>query len=173
MYVRVITMRYSEGLQGFPEDALRQATLGHEVLAVEQHFFTHGNVPHLALVLSLADLAPADPKSGKKLSESRVREHQEEESLPEGSRAAYRALKAWRNEILTRDGVPSSAVARNTQLLALVKAAPQTLAAMREVSGITEKFCKTYGVEVLSALEGLLPVREAETQGGEGAAEPQ
>ena len=32
MQIRVITMRYSEGVQGFPEDALRKATFGREVL---------------------------------------------------------------------------------------------------------------------------------------------
>ena len=30
MQVRVITMRYSGGIQGFPEDALRRATFGRE-----------------------------------------------------------------------------------------------------------------------------------------------
>ena len=46
MQIRVITMRYSEGVQGFSEDALRRATFGREVLAVQEHFFTYGNVPH-------------------------------------------------------------------------------------------------------------------------------
>ncbi len=36
-------------MQGFPEAALRQATAGREVLEARDHFFTHGNVPHLAL----------------------------------------------------------------------------------------------------------------------------
>jgi hypothetical protein len=47
MYVRILTLRYQEGQQGFPEGALRQATAGREVLEVREHFFTHGNVPHL------------------------------------------------------------------------------------------------------------------------------
>jgi len=33
MQIRVITLRYSEGIQGFPEDSLRRATFGREVLA--------------------------------------------------------------------------------------------------------------------------------------------
>ena len=36
MQVRVITMRYQEGLQGFPEDALRAATFGETVLDVRE-----------------------------------------------------------------------------------------------------------------------------------------
>lgn len=37
MQVRVITMRYQEGLQGFPEDALRAATFGKTVLDVREY----------------------------------------------------------------------------------------------------------------------------------------
>ena len=39
MDVRVVTLRYSDGLQGFPEEALRKATAGRDVLAVREHFF--------------------------------------------------------------------------------------------------------------------------------------
>ncbi len=61
MQVRVITLRYNEGQQGFAEDALRKATFGREVLSVESHFFTYGNVPHVALVLTLG----SDKEGGK------------------------------------------------------------------------------------------------------------
>ena len=37
MQVRVVTMRYQEGLQGFPEDALRAATFGKTVLDVREN----------------------------------------------------------------------------------------------------------------------------------------
>jgi len=49
-------MRYQEGLQGFPEDALKKVTFGRTVLETSEHFFIHGNVPHLTLVLKLADV---------------------------------------------------------------------------------------------------------------------
>ena len=39
MQVRVITMRYQEGIQGFPEDALRAATFGKTVLDVRESAF--------------------------------------------------------------------------------------------------------------------------------------
>ena len=63
MQVRVITMRYSEGVQGFSEEALRRATFGREILAVQEHFFTYGNVSHLTLVLTLGDV-PGDAAGG-------------------------------------------------------------------------------------------------------------
>ena len=55
MQIRVVTLRYNEALQGFPEDVLRAAMFGRDGLSVAEHFFVHGNVPHLMLVLSLGD----------------------------------------------------------------------------------------------------------------------
>lgn len=53
MEIRVVTLRYSEGVQGFPEDALRRACAGREILDVSENFFVYGNVPHLSLTLKL------------------------------------------------------------------------------------------------------------------------
>jgi hypothetical protein len=54
MQIRVITLRYSEGVQGFSEDALRRATFGREVLAVQEHLplwhFHHGRIPPFPLL---------------------------------------------------------------------------------------------------------------------------
>ena len=104
MQVRVITMRYQEGLQGFPEDALRAATFGKTVLDVREHFFLHGNVPHLALVLQLGD-APAYADAGG----FRPRgpdAPDPAEGLTDAQRGVYRALRAWRNETARAEGRP-------------------------------------------------------------------
>jgi hypothetical protein len=79
MDVRVITLRYQEGVQGFSEQAVAHATAGREVLEVREHFFTHGSVPHLALVLLLGD-APSGAmhtREGQRLPDAG-------EDLPEG-----------------------------------------------------------------------------------------
>lgn len=104
MQVRVVTMRYQEGLQGFPEDALRAATFGKTVLDVREHFFLHGNVPHLALVLQLGD-APAYADAGG----FRPRgpdAPDPAEGLTDAQRGVYRALRAWRNETARAEGRP-------------------------------------------------------------------
>ncbi len=150
MQVRVVTMRYQEGLQGFPEDALRAATFGKTVLDVREHFFLHGNVPHLALVLQLGD-APAYGDAGG----FRPRgpdAPDPAEGLTDAQKGVYRALRAWRNETARAEGRPAYAVARNAQLAELAKAAPKSLAALREVEGFGEGFCSKYGGRVLALL---------------------
>jgi ATP-dependent DNA helicase RecQ len=160
MDVRVVTLRYQDGQQGFPEGALRQATAGREVLEAREHFFTHGNVPHLAVVLLLGDgpseaRYPRDPSAPDP-----------ESSLPEERRGLYRDLRRWRNERAKADGKPAYAVARNAQLAEIVIRAPKTLAELKEVAGIGEAFCRDYGAAVLDRVGAL-----SATATGEAAAQ--
>jgi len=149
MDVRVITLRYQEGMQGFPEGALRQATAGREVLEAREHFFMHGSVPHLALVLMLGDGASDEGWKPRDLNVPNP-----EESVPEERRPLYRDLKKWRNERAKADGKPAYAIARNTQLAEIVNKAPKSLAELKEVPGIGEAFCRDYGKEVLGFVSG-------------------
>jgi superfamily II DNA helicase RecQ len=146
MHIRVVTLRYSDGLQGFPEDALRAATAGREVLEVREHFFLLGNVPHLALVLCLSDgpgngqRPPSRPEDDPGL------------QLPEVLRALYRSLREWRNETAKQAGIPSYTILRNTQLAEICKRLPRTLAALREIDGIGEATATKYGAAILALL---------------------
>lgn len=121
MDIRVVTLRYSDGVQGFPEEALLKAVSGREVLEAREPFFVHGNVPHMAVVLLLGDAAgggarqrPPGPDPGKE--------------LPDDRKGLYRALRTWRNERAKADGVPSYVIARNVQVAEICKRLPRTLA---------------------------------------------
>lgn len=166
MDVRVITLRYQEGLQGFPEEALRRAISGREVLEAREHFFMHGNVPHLALTLLLGD-APADGDGFRRRAGP-----DPEEGLEEARRPLYRDLKRWRNDRARAEGKPAYAIARNAQLAEIARRVPRSLAGLKEIEGVGEAFCRDYGAEVL----GLMPdvtapaPEKAEADGGEADA---
>jgi superfamily II DNA helicase RecQ len=145
MYVRVITLRYQEGLQGFSEDALIKATSGREVLEVRDYFFLHGNVPHISLVLLLGDGVENNANRGRNMVDH-------EEDLPEDRRQLYRDLKKWRNEHAKEIGKPSYIIARNVQLAEIARQLPRSLAALKEIDGIGEGFCRDYGAQVLSMM---------------------
>lgn len=170
MDVRVITLRYQEGVQGFPEDALRQASAGREVLEVREHFFTHGNVPHLALVLLLGDGAA---EGGFRPRNQNAPDP--EEGIPEDRRPVYRDLKRWRNERAKADGKPAYAIARNVQLAEIVNRAPKSLAALKEIEGVGEAFCRDYGqavLELVASLGGTTSVSSAEDATNTDGTEP-
>ena len=150
MQIRVITLRYNEAQQGFPEDALAKATFGREVLNVSEHFFVHGNVPHLTLVLSLGDAPHYENAESFRRRDPNAPDP--ETLIPEAAVPYYRALKKWRNETAKEEGRPAYAIARNSQFVDLVKAAPKTLAALKEIEGFGESFCERYGQKVLELI---------------------
>lgn len=118
MQVRVITMRYNEGLQGFSEDQLQKATFGKSVLNVSEHFFVHGNVPHLALVLQVGDAPRYENAVSYRPRDPNVPDPMED--MTDAQKSVFLALKTWRNETAKAEGRPAYAIARNTQLAALV-----------------------------------------------------
>lgn len=145
MDIRVITLRYSDGAQGFPEEALLKAVAGREVLEAREHFFVHGSVPHMAVVLLLGDAAgggarqrPPGPDPG--------------EALPDDRKGLYRALRTWRNDRAKSDGVPSYVIARNVQIAEICKRLPRTLAELKEIEGIGEATCEKYGRDILARI---------------------
>jgi len=156
MRIRIITLRFNDILQGFPEEPLVQATAGKEVLDFKEHFFVHGNVPHLTLVVSLGE-------SERKKEFSSIRGEQENpaKDLSEEMQKVYQELKKWRNERATRDGIPSYMIARNAQLAAICRRHPGTISELREIEGIGEATCSKYGQELLSRLPVLKSAAES------------
>ena len=159
MRIRVLTLRYSDGLQGFPEDALREACAGGELLEAREHFFVHGNVPHLALVLMLSETEPGRgprPNSGDDPGNE----------LPEAVRPLYRQLRDWRNARARKDGIPSYVILRNTQLAEICRRLPRSKAALREIEGVGEGTCEKYGAEILALMPADSPPQPSEAPGG-------
>jgi superfamily II DNA helicase RecQ len=167
MDVRVITLRYQEGLQGFPEEALRKAISGREVLEAREHFFMHGNMPHMALTLLLGD-GPTGGGGGDGGGFRKGQGPDPEETLEESRRPLYRDLKRWRNEQAKSEGKPAYAIARNAQLAEIARRLPHSLAALKEIDGIGEAFCRDYGAKVLGLIPDVLGPASEKAGGGEG-----
>lgn len=140
-------LRYSETFQGSPDDVPKSITFVREVLNVSEHFFEYGNVPYLTLVLSLGDLSHYENACSYRPRD--LDTPNSEDGLMAEQKIYYRALKACRNETAKTEGRPVYAIARNTQLVELVKTMPKSLAAIKEVDGLGEGFCEKYGKKVL------------------------
>ena len=155
MQIRVLTLRYNDNLQGFPEDALREALSGHELLDVREYFFVHGNVPHMAFVLLLSDMDSGPSR--------RIPAEDPGKQLPEHLRKLYRDLRQWRNERAKKDGVPSYVIMRNALVAEICRRLPETLAQLKEIEGVGEATCAKYGRDIL----GMIPaeLRESNRSG--------
>jgi len=171
MEVRVITMRYEEWQKGFSEEQLKEVTYGRDVLDVHQEFFMHGGQPHLVLTLKMADGgARSKGGAGGGTDASKVKEDELEKEMPAATHTAYLALKDWRNKKARSTGYRAFTIARNMMLVEIVMKAPKTLAALHEIYGAGDTFCKNYGKEVLEIIKDLEPVKPAEAAKIEEAA---
>ncbi len=157
MYCKVITLRYDPLLGGFPDQPLQSVQANGRLLEVREHFFEHGGVPCLTLLLIFDEtLSKSDLHLQKYIEDPG-------KALPEEIQPLYAALRRWRNDRSKQDGVPAYTIFRNTQLAAICVQQPHTLAALREIEGVGEATCRKYGPEVLS----LIPGRNKETPGEE------
>lgn len=146
MQVRILTLKYDVNLAGFPEEPVRQAISGRDVLAVREQFFVHGGVPHLLLTLELAGVD--EPRRADRAFNG----PDVLATVPQDRRKLYIDLKRWRNERAKRDGVPPFVVMRNELLADICRVAPHALAALREIPGIGEKTVEKYGAEIIAMI---------------------
>ncbi len=146
MKIRVVTLQYSEGLGGFPEEDLQAALAGKEVLEVREHFFVHGGKPHITLVCTVGEEPIKNPpRRGEKFPKE-----EPDKDLPESLRILYRDLRIWRNDTAKAAGIPSYLIFRNIQLVEICKTLPKTKTALKEIVGVGEKTCEKYGDAVLN-----------------------
>jgi ATP-dependent DNA helicase RecQ len=148
MDIRVVTLRYSESLGGFPEEPLRQVLATGHVGEQGEYFFTNGGVPHLTLVLVM------DNSRNGRLGDSRYGREREDpgKKLPERLQPLYRSLRQWRNDRAKQDGVPSYVIMRNVQVAEICRAVPRTLESLKQIDGIGEATVSKYGREILGQI---------------------
>jgi len=164
MRIRVITLAYSEGLGGFPEQALHEALSGQAVQEVRDHFFMHGGRPHLALVITTADGVPGGMAP-------RWRQQGEDpgKDLPPERLNLHRSLRQWRNDVAKSQGIPSYLIVRNVQLAEICRRLPRTIEDLKAIEGVGEATCAKYGNDILRMIPADLPAAPANGDPAPGA----
>jgi len=156
MICRVITLRFDAELGGFPEEPLRAVQAEGRLLEVREHYFEHGGVPHLALLM-LLDCESRGERPARRTQQDPGTE------LPDELKPLYRALRQWRNERAKQDGVPSYVLFRNVQLAEICRRLPRSLAELREIEGVGEATCRKYGQDLLGLIPKDLAPRKEES----------
>jgi ATP-dependent DNA helicase RecQ len=66
----------------------------------------------------------------------------------------FEALKAWRAEVAREHNLPAYIVFHDATLAEMAQAAPDSLDALSEISGVGAKKLEAYGREILRVLGG-------------------
>jgi superfamily II DNA helicase RecQ len=161
MRVKVVTLRYASSLGGFDERPLSDFVRDKEVLAVREHFFTVHDLPHLACLITyqpstVPAASPAPTENGTQKRKGRSQGNLDAllSELTEAERTLFGTLREWRAARARKDGVPPYVVFTNKELLAVVKAKPQTPNALGSLEGIGPGKVERYGNALLGRLNG-------------------
>ncbi len=73
-------------------------------------------------------------------------------TLDAAARSRFDALKQWRSEIARANGLPAYVIFSDSVLAAIASAAPETLAALRSISGVGDAKLERYGAAVLKII---------------------
>ena len=143
MLARVLTLRFDPALEAFDDGPLREFLKAREAIVVREHFFVRNHVPYLAILVTYA-LAP--PGSAPAVGgQAKDWESGWRSQLSEGDLPLFNALREWRAERASREGVPPYLVCTNKQLAAIVNARPQSLTKLGAIDGIGKAKLETYG----------------------------
>ena len=108
--------------------------------------------PAAAVLRGEADVPLRRDTIGRPVAGARVRKASAADSLGEGDRGLFEALRAWRAETAREQGVPAYIVFGDATLRALAEHRPRSLADLDGITGIGAKKREAYGESVLAVL---------------------
>ncbi len=172
MRLKLMTLRYSSTLGGFDATPLDRFVTDKELLTFKDHFFLVNGVAHLLCVLTWRALecpGPTDThrtteNSGRRPGKGRDRSDPRD-GLDERQRQQFDTLREWRQSKALDEGVPPYVVLTNKELVAIIKAAPDSLTALGHVEGIGKAKLERHGGPILERLAAADPgTRDSEKE---------
>jgi ATP-dependent DNA helicase RecQ len=139
-------------IEGFDDAPLRDFIKDKEVHALRDHFFVRNDMPYLAVMVSysLTPLSQPVPGAATGKPQSGKGDESWRHLISEAEVPLFNTLRDWRSARCKRDGVPPYVICNNRQLAAIVKARPQSLAALGQIEGFGEAKLRSYGAEILA-----------------------
>ncbi len=148
MQIKLLTLRYSPRLRAFDDEALTTLLSDKQLLSLREHFFVHGDVPHLLCLVSYqaaptgTDPSPPPPR----------RQADPLPDIPAENRGLLARLREWRSTQARDAGVPPYVVFTNKELYSLLQIRPASKTAMLQINGIGKSKADKYGDAVLRLL---------------------
>ncbi|MBU2552403.1 MAG: HRDC domain-containing protein [Proteobacteria bacterium] len=136
---KVITIPFDRSKGGFDEEVLNRFVLNKHVKSHRAEFFQDAQGSYWTVFL---EYDPALEKPSAR----------ETEGLDDSQKLLLERLRAWRKERADRDGIPVYIIATNKELAGLVREAPATLEALKEVKGFGKGKVSKYGQDLIGLI---------------------
>jgi len=144
MPIKFLTIPFNEKENLFDEEDVITFLSNKKVKQLKPEFFTKDGLPYWTLCVEY-DMILDEPDI-------------KADSLLEGEQVLLEQLQAWRKEkasATTSEGkkLPSYIISTNRQLIDVVKKAPKSLQALREINGFGKKKIDKYGQDIIEIIQ--------------------
>lgn len=153
MQLRLFTLRFNPATDRFDDSSVAAFLTDKDVLSIRDHFFVRDDIPYLTLVICYRTSIPA-AATAQAATPGQPRDESWRDQLTEADWPLFKTLRTWRGERAKQQGVPPYVICNNRQLVEVVKARPQTLAALGSIEGFGEAKLSKYGKDLLSLIAG-------------------
>jgi superfamily II DNA helicase RecQ len=135
---KIMTIPFDEGKKCFLEDDFNHFVINKVVRSYQAHFFPRASGAYWTIFIDYDVPTGLEP---------------EIEGLNEAEKLLYEKLRAWRKEKAEQKGFPVYVICNNSQLKALVKQAPKTIEALKNIDGFGKKKMGDFGEELLEIVK--------------------
>jgi len=138
MPVRIFTIPFDSKKEVFSDEDLSRFLLNKNVKRLHPEFFQINGKAFWTVFIEYEAVV--------------IPEKKDADYLDEAQRLLMKRLKEWRKEKAETVGIPVFIIATNKQLVDVIKRAPGTLEALREINGFGKKKIERYGGEIVKII---------------------
>jgi superfamily II DNA helicase RecQ len=137
MSFEILTIPFSSDKGLFNCDDLNRFCVNKKVINSRTEFFNVNGKAYWSIFLEYDTLLETTTGGGE-----------ETKGLTEAGRLCYEKLRVWRRERAEKEGVPPFVIARNSQLVEIIKREIKTLEALKTINGFGNKKVEKYGTDI-------------------------
>lgn len=139
MPVRIFTIPFEPDKETFSDEDLSRFLLNKVVKRLAPEFFTLHDRAYWTVFIEYEVPVDAD-RSGS-------------DDLSETQKLQFKRLKEWRKERADKEGIPAFIISNNKQLIDVIRRAPATMTALRDIHGFGKKKIERYGKDILGIVK--------------------
>jgi len=141
--IRILTIPFNRKTELFEDDTLQSFLLNKSIIRVEPQFFQQGHQAYWTVLVEYDVQFDV------------VEDAINVDNLTEKQESLLGHLKEWRRNKAAETKVPVFIISTNRQLVDLVKKAPTTLQALKEINGFGKKKIEQHGNELIKIVGSL------------------
>jgi superfamily II DNA helicase RecQ len=140
MSFEILTIPFNSDTDLFNCDDLNRFCVNKKVVNSKTEFFNINGKAYWSIFLEYDTLLEAQNRGP------------ETRGLTEAGKLCYEKLRQWRRDRAEKEGVPPFVIARNSQLVDIIKTEPKTLEALKTINGFGNKKVEKYGQDITGVI---------------------